>query len=288
MLFQKTFLHSLNQYPLTITTNARSVSQCPVELSDDPPYSHIARNAWFGSITGDSARYDENYYNQFKYFSESTLFNELKRYPVLLAMNDSADESFQNFYEERLSSNYAFFDSVEVLVKNDLFSEALQLVEGINDTNDIEFCLKNVFQLYLNSRINGVDFTSQDSLLLDSIAELNAITTGPGVIMARILLNKEKYDFLSSGSRLVSPIKKDEEDILDIYVYPNPTSNLIYIVPTINSENISIYIKDITGRILLNKINQLQIETSTLTSGIYLLEYEAQGQRVVKKFEIIK
>ena len=36
------------------------------------------------------------------------------------------------------------------------------------------------------------------------------------------------------------------------------------------------------------KINQLQIETSTLTSGIYLLEYEAQGQRVVKKFEIIK
>ena len=77
-------------------------------------------------------------------------------------------------------------------------------------------------------------------------------------------------------------------NLLDIYIYPNPTTTLLNVVPTIHSENISIYIKDITGRTLLNKINQLQIETSTLTSGIYLLEYEAQGQRVVKKFEIIK
>ena len=143
-------------------------------------------------------------------------------------------------------------------------------------------------QIYLNSRVSGVDFTSTDSLLLDSIAELNAITTGPGVIMARILLNKEIYDFLSSGSRLLSPIEKDQINLLDIYIYPNPTTNLLNVVPTIDSENISICIKDITGRTLLNKINQLQIETSTLTSGIYLLECEAQGQRVVKKFEIIK
>ena len=250
--------------------------------------NYSERNAWFGSITGDSARYDENNYNQFKYVSESTLFNELKRYPVLLAMGDSSDESFQDFYENRLSSNYALFDSVDVLVNNDLIAEALLLVEGINDTNDIEFCLKKVFQLYLNSRISGVDFTSSDSLLLDSIAELNAITTGPGVIMARILLNKEKYDYLSSGSRIFSPIEKDQMNLLDIYIYPNPTTNLLNVVPTIDSENISICIKDFTGRTLLNKINQLQIETSTLTSGIYLLEYEAQGQRVVKKFEIIK
>ncbi len=274
--------------PFPIISTAPSHSQCPIEFSDVPPYDHTARNAWFGSITGDSARYDEYYYKQFKYVSESVLFSELKRYPALLAMDDSADASFQDFYEDRLNSNYALFDSLIVLINNDLHADALQLVEAINDTNDIEFCLKSVFQIYLNSRINGVDFSSQDTTLLDSIAELNAITTGPGVLMARILLNKEIYDYLSSGSRIFSPTKKKQTNVLDLHIYPNPTRSLLFVRPNLISEYFSITIADITGRMLLKKTDQFQIETSPLNSGSYFLIYEAKDNRVVKKFEIIK
>ncbi len=181
-------------------------------------------------------------------------------------------------------SNFAKFDSIE----SDDFLAAEQVLEDINDTNDIEFCLKSVFHIYLNSRISGVDYTSQDTILLDSIAELNAITTGPGVLIARILLNKEIYDYLSSGSRMGSPTKKVVTNPLDIHIYPNPSRNLLFVQPSFLSENFSITIADITGRTLLKKTNQFQIETSSLNSGSYFLVYEAKDHRVVKKFEIIK
>ena len=273
--------------PFPITSTAPSHSQCPVEDSDDPPYSNNERNAWFGAVTGDSARYVENYYHQFKYSSELVLFSELKRYSALLAMNDSADASFQDFFEAKLSSNYALFDSIIDLVNSDLLSDALQITEEINDTNDIEFCMKRVFQLSLNSRISGVGFTSQDTTLLDSIAELNAIINGPGVLMARILLNKEKYDYLSSGSRILSPTKRETSRVLDMRLYPNPARDILFISPSQISDNYTISITDLTGRELLRKNNQFQIETTSINSGSYLLVYEAEEQRVVKKFEII-
>jgi Secretion system C-terminal sorting domain len=273
--------------PIQIVSNAPSHSQCPVEDSDDPPYSNNERNAWFGAVTGDSARYDENYYHQFKYVSESVLFSELKRYPTLLDMNDSSDASFQDFFEARLNSNYALVDSIVDLVKSDLLNDALQITEEIYDTNDIEFCVKSVFLLYLNSRISGIDFTSQDTTLLDSIAELNAIINGPGVLMARIILNKEKYDYFSSGSRIISPTKRETPRVLDIRLYPNPAQDILFISPSQISDDYSITVTDLTGRELLRKTNHLEIATSTLNTSSYLLIYEAEEQWVVKKFEII-
>ena len=273
--------------PIQIVSNAPSHSQCPVEDSDDPPYSNNERNAWFGAVTGDSARYDENYYHQFKYVSESVLFSELKRYPTLLDMNDSSDASFQDFFEARLNSNYALVDSIVDLVKSDLLNDALQITEEIYDTNDIEFCVKSVFLLYLNSRISGIDFTSQDTTLLDSIAELNAIINGPGVLMARIILNKEKYDYFSSGSRIISPTKRETPRVLDIRLYPNPAQDILFISPSQISDDYTITVTDLTGRELLRKTNHLEIATSTLNTGSYLLIYEAEEQWVVKKFEII-
>jgi hypothetical protein len=157
----------------------------------------------------------------------------------------------------------------------------------MNDTNDIEFCIKSVLQLYLNSRISGIDYSSQDTSLLDSIAELNAITSGPGVLIARIILNKEKYDYLSNGSRKISPIKRETIKQFDIRLYPNPARDLLFISPSQTSDNYTISVTDLTGRELLRKTNHLEITTSKLNSGSYLLVYEAEEQRVVKKFEII-
>ena len=275
-------------FPNTILSTAPSHSQCPVEDSNEPPYSNNERNVWFGAVTGDSARYNENYYYQFKYTSESVLFSELKRYPSLLDMSDSADASFQDFFEARLSSNYALVDSIIDLVNRDLLNDASQITEAMNDTNDIEFCIKSVFQLYLNSRINGIDFTSQDTTLLDSIAELNAITNGPGVLMARIILNKEKYDYLSNGSRIISPIKSETPRVLYIRLYPNPVRDILFISPSQSSDNYTISVTDLTGRELLRKTNHLEITTSALNAGSYILIYEAEELRVAKKFEIIK
>ncbi len=274
--------------PKSISSSAPSQNQCPEEISADPPYTNMDRNAWFGDVTGDSARYDDNYRSQFKYVSEAVLFDELKRYPALLAMDDSADESFQNFHEEGLNSNFALFDSLVLLINSDFLSGASELVESINDTNTIEFCLKSVFQIYLSSRINDIVYTSGDTLLLDSIAELNSITNGPAVLMARIMLNKEIYDYLSGGSRLFSPSRTEAANSLDIRIYPNPNSRQLSIQPTYLSSEFTVIISDITGRTLLKKANQFQIETSGLNPGSYFILYEAGGNKVVKKFEVIK
>ncbi|MBP7166434.1 MAG: T9SS type A sorting domain-containing protein [Bacteroidia bacterium] len=273
--------------PFIITGSSYPFSQCPIEVSNDPPYSGNTRNAWFGYIAGDSGRYIENYYYSFKYQSEFALFKELKKFPSLLSLDDSSDVSFQSFYENAEVSNYAIFDSIESLIASGLMNIAYTMTEAIVDTNEIEFCQKKVWMIYLNKILQGDILNSVDSNLLDSIAHLNALVKGPGVRMARILLNLEIYDEIESNSRLASQTKKVEPPF-DIMLVPNPASWVLKIFPSILSTHTMITIHDITGRILDQKSDTQVIDISSISSGSYLLKYEADGKTVSKLFIIKK
>lgn len=86
-----------NSFPSNITLY--SVSQCSEEVENDPPMDLTARNANFGAVAADTARYDPDYWETSKYQSELVLFATLKKNPELLDFNDSSDIAFQAFYQ---------------------------------------------------------------------------------------------------------------------------------------------------------------------------------------------
>ncbi|MCB0760822.1 MAG: T9SS type A sorting domain-containing protein [Flavobacteriales bacterium] len=90
------------------------------------------------------------------------------------------------------------------------------------------------------------------------------------------------------------PSAKDELNL--ITVYPNPTAQTLYLDVTLNSaELISAQVYSITGD-LVKTINQkqlapgkhtLQLDVSDLTTGNYIINFEAGNQRGVAKFVVM-
>ena len=161
------------------------------------------------------------------------------------------------------------------------------MTESITDTNEIEFCQKQVWIVYLNRILQGDALTTVDSNLLDSIAHLNAIVFGSGVRMARLLLNLELYDELESGSRMASQIRKAELPF-DIKLVPNPASWSLRVIPSIQYTDAMITIQDLSGRIIYQRPNAHEVDLSLFSSGSYLLKYTAETNTVTKLFVIQK
>ncbi len=74
-----------------------------------------------------------------------------------------------------------------------------------------------------------------------------------------------------------------EIDGYSIDIYPNPTSNVLYVDTDILNLNYSIYSMD--GRLILSgKVNQIEISTSALNTGAYVLILDdLKGNRIVDR-----
>jgi hypothetical protein len=91
------------------------------------------------------------------------------------------------------------------------------------------------------------------------------------------LLNSVLFD------SLYTPIKNNFNNV-DVQLYPNPVKDILHIsLPAMYSENYSIVVSDIRGMVLLQKNNCQTIDFSALSAGIYLVEFQSKGLRIVQK-----
>lgn len=270
-----------------LISSPSSISLCPplfrFELDDEPPFTAVERNAIFGNIVGDSARYEENYYEEMRLINRYDLYLTLKNNPEILDLDDEADESFIEFYGELQEENIAIFDSVRSLTENGLYEHALELISAINDTNAIDSYLKECYSIYLNASLYDTVFSSSDSSILQEIAYLNPIVGGPGVIMARVLLNLEIYDEPMSGARIRNEFTENASEIL-FEVFPIPTHQLLSIRTNTNTENAHLLIHSIDGRMLRNFKYQSQIDITSLSDGVYFLTLKSENIFTTVKF----
>lgn len=75
-----------------------------------------------------------------------------------------------------------------------------------------------------------------------------------------------------------------------LVAYPNPCNENIFVqLPTLLSNNATIEIVDLTGKVLITKsidnkqLNELSVNTSSLTKGIYLLKLTNENETFIKK-----
>ncbi|MEP5338213.1 MAG: leucine-rich repeat domain-containing protein [Algibacter sp.] len=90
-------------------------------------------------------------------------------------------------------------------------------------------------------------------------------------------------DFNIQEGALLSTNSLEEE--LDFSLYPNPTSDIVYIKnKELNNANVSVY--DLSGRILSSKNMNgtfTEVDISSLSSGIYLFKVKVENSEFVKR-----
>jgi len=153
---------------------------------------------------------------------------------------------------------------------------ASQLSESL--TNTIESYRKTVNGIYFNTWCkDSLSFSSADSATLNTIANLHALTYGPGVYTARVLLGLTIEDDYEGSNKTDDQWFPDEEEQFSRFtkIYPNPNSGQMqmeYQLP--ESSNGIVQVLDFSGRTLqeLNiyeGMHTLPIDLSKYGSGVY-------------------
>jgi len=74
----------------------------------------------------------------------------------------------------------------------------------------------------------------------------------------------------------------DDQNQLDISIYPNPVIDKLFIQGLSNPTKISVY--DILGKLVLSKTTSSEINVDNLQSGIYILKIVDNQKEIVRKF----
>ena len=148
---------------------------------------------------------------------------------------------------------------------------------------------------------NPLSITILDSTLFSNCATTSSITitNNAGVISSDTLLSKKSITpyLLQNKTINVTPIlnftigsnycnvlnltEKSSKKV-ELYIYPNPSNNIINIVSTNNVEEISIY--DINSKKVLVKIMSDIIDVSSLHSGLYFIKIKTDQGEFSRKF----
>jgi hypothetical protein len=221
-----------------------------------------------------------------------------------LHFNDSivtADHTFSDFYTNLSGSSIDAFMQVEEAVYNGSLTAASSLNSAVSPTNTVETNYQNYYSLYITFAGNDFDNTnSSDSISLVSLCSLCPGTNGACVYQARALYNavfKQPFNMTGcgdGGARMANTIQaKNDKKTWDVSIFPNPATNQLNIVSSVENEDLSISITDLSGRNVLIKnlrtkgfIAKLDID---IINGAYFITINnSNNEKAIKKLIIAK
>ncbi len=128
--------------------------------------------------------------SQFKFKDIEYAYKLIKSYPAFL---DSSDDIL-NFYNEQSDGNIGKFYLADSLAQLRLWDDALEALEDVDDTTQVESLKK--FTMQISYSISGEDreLTTEEQDTLRTIAEMTGWYGGDAVFNARALLDTIIYD----------------------------------------------------------------------------------------------
>ncbi|MBK9400468.1 MAG: T9SS type A sorting domain-containing protein [Bacteroidetes bacterium] len=267
--------------------NGSAVSTINSTSIDDPILCPLlqtaaARNQSYGYVIGDSARYDESYAQAFTYNGKISTYKALRLDTTMLVLDDNADDSFVEFYQEFNQSNVQHFDNVTYYAQNGDYALALETLSAIDDTNSQESALKSVHYIYSNRKYSAIVYTSTDTTYLDSVALCNSLITGDASFMSRNILFKEVHDApLESNLRMMNPTLDKADNSLNYFIYPNPTRQTCTIINNNQLFNGWVMICDIQNRILSQFYSNGTFDVDRLNDGTYFIHLQRENDNPV-------
>ena len=124
---------------------------------------------------------------------------------------------------------------------------------------------------------------SQQDVQTDVIFGAEGITYCNGADARQSLIVNYGWNITDAGN-LCTPASVDDQNQLDISVYPNPTSDIVYIDG--NYSQLKVVVYDILGKQVINKSITNSIDISQLEKGVYILQLsdgaKVTTQRIIK------
>jgi hypothetical protein len=126
---------------------------------------------------------------------------------------------------------------------------------------------------------------SRDSTVINTISKFNSI-------VQRDVRNVRWYEKMHQTPQcqpaIITELKELEQKPLDVFVYPNPATDLLNINLSKDVEKATIEIMDIIGRTIksttINNTYTARMPISELSSGVYLVSVNQNGKRSVVKW----
>jgi hypothetical protein len=236
------------------------------------------RDAQFGKVVADSMNYSYSA-EELEYKSRTHLFNLIKSDTTLLTKSTAKDSLFRNFYSGVEQLNIGIFYKIDSLILEGNLDAAADLNNSITDSLEWESNLKAVYSIIINKTLRDSLLNASDTTVLEEIAFQNPMDGGRAVFWARVLLFMEIHDETISariGSINSSLNITHQKDSTTIQLFPNPANDQCQVVVTGIKKDFIVRVKDIVGQDLYIKsiaseINLINIDTSFMTPGMYIL-----------------
>ncbi|OQA07661.1 MAG: hypothetical protein BWY67_01677 [Bacteroidetes bacterium ADurb.Bin397] len=236
------------------------------------------RDAQFGKVVADSMNYSYSA-EELEYKSRTHLFNLIKSDTTLLTKSTAKDSLFRNFYSGVEQLNIGIFYKIDSLILEGNLDAAADLNNSITDSLEWESNLKAVYSIIINKTLRDSLLNASDTTMLEEIAFQNPMDGGRAVFWARALLFLEIHDETISariGSINSSLNITHQKDSTTIQLFPNPANDQCQVVVTGIKKDFIVRVKDIVGQDLYIKsiaseINLINIDTSFMTPGMYIL-----------------
>jgi len=201
-----------------------------------------------------------------------------------------SDEEWVQFGEDIIGENIEDYSGSHLSISEDGFIVAIGALG--NDDNGDRAGHVRVFQYDIDTWIQiGSDIDGEAAIDISSTS-LDLSADGSIVAIGATLndgINGDNSGHVRVYKNSVLGILENNIDELFI-LYPNPTNGIVNLLLNNLKESISISIIDITGKKLyqLNNINQnnLQLPTSSLSNGVYLVIIQTKTQQ--KTLKLIK
>ena len=170
-----------------------------------------------------------------------------------------------------LSADASGFDAFE-------FGNKTKLIFAISDKDDLE-------QVIIEHSIDGKAFTNIKKYSAKSMTSSNFQFVHDLPIMGNnyYRLKYVNIDGEVNFSRIVNVFIHLEPNI----IYPNPSSNKIYVKSNLISAP-NLVLKDINGRVITSKMGSFELDVSTILDGVYWLFVVTKNDQMVRKVIINK
>lgn len=211
-----------------------------------------------------------------KWFAEKYAFHLLTKDSMLMNQGLPTDIQRQQFFDNLKQRNVGGLEEIHKALEDKDYLQAITKLINFLPENTIEQNLKDVYGV-MEKVQSASPLSVDDSLVLDDIAEQLAFEGGPGVFIARAIMDEE-YDDELTGSLLRQSYNQNYFSQPDILLYPNPSSGKIVVSKDLSKYGgCTIDVRDMQGRVYLSSkldINETLFEKdlSFLSSGMYSLQ----------------
>jgi hypothetical protein len=255
--------------------NANSLCGLVEKLTDESDSLEEVRDELFSAIVSGENDYAE-YEEYLKIWDEQFAYFMLSEDSALLNLGNDQDTLYQNYFDSIAGTNTGWIQKSIDYFNRNKFDSAAWANDHINALNEIEINRKKVNEILLvHGQMEIPMLDSNQVAILEPIAYSEPTTGGEAVYAARVLLNLDtdeavKYELVEDD------FKGDQEAW--IRLYPNPASNSVNILNTLDGSQTTLRVYSVTG-LLIFEVNLEQhltsLDVSVLKDGIYILQAAA-------------